>query len=385
MGTVSKHSDDINGGGKSSPSVGFTPDALPDALPEARKLFPAEDSQTGMSANNAPIGTEILAGKSRSKKFLHWCALGTTFKSKIKRIRFYTKLKYFLSRHNKTALFLSHGGLHLVVLVVLIVICVLLGMSVYDSTNKKLFIVECGKDYVDAAISVSHKLDYYSLKISRRAKNSDFFVLETNHIESESVPSDKKYLWTYNVNVPRVKYSIHGRIDAGKSPTIHPTYKKNGFKVLFDKSWEAYDMPLLTTGNLIREPQRFDLNPYYNVMFKTKQDYYDLKDSLAKGSSFACPEISVDLTNPTAESVIVFENIYPKPDEVSVNKFSFKGKESVERVLKNGGFYFEAKDKAKSYDAEMLVTTMSVFMGTIIAFCLDIMIQLIYKWRRLKT
>lgn len=75
MNMANKHSDDIHGGGKSSPSVGLTPDALP----EVRKPFLAENSQTGVSTRNAPIGTETFAGKSRLEKFRHWYALRTTY------------------------------------------------------------------------------------------------------------------------------------------------------------------------------------------------------------------------------------------------------------------------------------------------------------------
>lgn len=64
MNIANKHSDDTNGGGKSSPCVELSPDALP----EVRKPFLAEDSQTGASTRNAPIGTETIAGKLRIEK-----------------------------------------------------------------------------------------------------------------------------------------------------------------------------------------------------------------------------------------------------------------------------------------------------------------------------
>lgn len=75
MNMANKHSDDIHGGGKSSPCVGL----IPDALPEVRKPFLAENSRTGVSTQNVPIGTETFAGKSRLEKFRHWYALRTTY------------------------------------------------------------------------------------------------------------------------------------------------------------------------------------------------------------------------------------------------------------------------------------------------------------------
>lgn len=75
MHMANKHSDDIHGGGKSSPSVGFTPDALP----EVQKPFLTENSQTGVSTRTVPIGTEIFAGKPRIAKFRHWYALRATY------------------------------------------------------------------------------------------------------------------------------------------------------------------------------------------------------------------------------------------------------------------------------------------------------------------
>lgn len=75
MNTANKHSYDINGGGKSSPCIGFNPDALP----EVRKPFLAANSQTGVFTRNAPIGKETFAGKLRIEKFRHWYALRTTY------------------------------------------------------------------------------------------------------------------------------------------------------------------------------------------------------------------------------------------------------------------------------------------------------------------
>lgn len=67
--------DDINGGGKSSPRIG----SIPDALPEVRKPPLAENSQTGVSTENAPPGSEAFAGKRRLEKFRRWYALRTTY------------------------------------------------------------------------------------------------------------------------------------------------------------------------------------------------------------------------------------------------------------------------------------------------------------------
>lgn len=75
MNMTNECSDDLKGGGTSSPRVGLTPDALP----EVSTPFLATQSPVGASTENAPVGTETFAGKRRLERFRHWYALRATY------------------------------------------------------------------------------------------------------------------------------------------------------------------------------------------------------------------------------------------------------------------------------------------------------------------
>lgn len=69
LGDVSTHGD-----GEKSPSTGFTPDAFP----EVQKPVLAENSQTGVSTQNALPHTAFKTA-NKSKENSHWYALRTTY------------------------------------------------------------------------------------------------------------------------------------------------------------------------------------------------------------------------------------------------------------------------------------------------------------------
>lgn len=75
---VNEHtSGDINthGGGERPPCTGLTPDVLP----EVQKPVLAENSQTGVSTENALIGTTPKTVKRKPKEVPHWYALRVTY------------------------------------------------------------------------------------------------------------------------------------------------------------------------------------------------------------------------------------------------------------------------------------------------------------------
>lgn len=61
---------------------------------------------------------------------------------------------------------------------------------------------------------------------------------------------------------------------------------------------------------------------------------------------------------------------------------SYSGREVVESVLRSG-LYIEAHNVTEAYVADRLYILYTVLLGTLIAFALHIIVQLIYKWRRL--
>ena len=78
------------------------------------------------------------------------------------------------------------------------------------------------------------------------------------------------------------------------------------------------------------------------------------------------------------------EEIIPQPSYRSVSEIKYKGKEKINEVVKNGGVYISALDPEKKAESDKRQILFSVFAGTFIAFCIDILVQLILKWRNIK-
>ena len=55
----------------------------------------------------------------------------------------------------------------------------------------------------------------------------------------------------------------------------------------------------------------------------------------------------------------------------------------IQDVLENGGVYFLAEDMAKKDKAERKIFISSVLLGASLAFLIDIIINLVIKWRDL--
>lgn len=118
-------------------------------------------------------------------------------------------------------------------------------------------------------------------------------------------------------------------------------------------------------------------NPYYMGRLN-----FRIKDFRLDEQSLIVLDFSPDPDK--ASSVIVFDHIYPEPTETFVNRLEFRGKEAVERAI-SSGIYVEAHDVAEAYKNDRLYILYSVLLGTFLGFALDIIIQLIYKWRRLNN
>lgn len=79
----------------------------------------------------------------------------------------------------------------------------------------------------------------------------------------------------------------------------------------------------------------------------------------------------------------VIEKVIPEPTELTIENIIYRGKD-IERVFEQGGVYMTAVDNIKKVHADRMEFLWTVLIGTIIAFALDIIIQLILKWRKLQ-
>lgn len=148
---------------------------------------------------------------------------------------------------------------------------------------------------------------------------------------------------------------------------------ENGFRTNFSNYSHYQIATKKTSGNLFIENS---INPYYCALIRFSQTNVDL-DSLSS--------ITIDFSKSRDfNTAIVFDEVVPEPSDIQVNKITFTGKETIEKILKNGEILIDAKDTVRAYRADRLYLLFSVLIGTMIAFCIDIIIKLIYKWRKIK-
>lgn len=400
--------------------------------------------------------------------------------------KFYKPVIHFLAHHKKLSLILSHGGMHLAVLVVLTIVITVFSIQIH-LMSKRDYVVTTYilEDITDESIVTD--LKFYSFPMSIKQDNLSYFEhsitaeLQPKHIELEQLgfaditPYIRHsyngtklifaddYLNIANTIINNVPDSIfHSLLNIPYGEPIQKSRQRlNDSLNVIKTITKSYDrdlqgnislsnvseniatlqrtLPLKRNiafndtatakniklagytkrifggsitnksrayedSSIIRIPTKepigleitgsrprisghsfkfqgnfwgkHDGNPYYmgRLIFNIKN--YRLDDNSVIVLDFTpAPE--------KASSVIAFDRIYPEPTEMFVNKVEYRGKKAVEQAIRSG-IYIEARDVTEAYRSERLYVLYSVLLGTFIAFALDIIIQLIYKWRRLK-
>lgn len=298
--------------------------------------------------------------------------------------KLYLKSQHYLAMHKKLPIFLSHGGIHLAVLLLLLVTIGILGYYIYEMSVRKYVVWNTKIEFVNPEYNnAKYPLRHFSMTIktdsvSDKSKvniDADFHEY-TDITRAFDNISDQPVKWTWENHYPTdmIFYKFSGaNVTKGYEDSVKVEQLGNGFTTTF-KNYYIYSMASKqTSGNLFMEKS---LNPYYCAYIRLSQPNVNL-DSLS--------DITIDLSKSKAyNTVVTFDNICPVPSEVGLNKIVYRGKAKVEEVFNNGGIFIEAKDTVKAYRADRLFLLYSVLMGTLIAFCLDIIIKLIYKWRGIK-
>lgn len=298
----------------------------------------------------------------------------------MKRFSPYNNIRNYLFQHKKLPLFLSHGAIHLTVLILLLILTGWLGYNIYKMSIKNFIVIDTSIKFQEEKANENFPLRHFEMKIKAHpTENIDtvfmkgiFFSIDDVNFKYSDI-RDKQVVWTWINNYPNsiLWYNYTGsNITKGYEDHITTELLTNGFKTTF-KDYSTYSLANINTnGNLMAEN---DLNPYYCALIRFSQDYVDL-DSLSS--------ITIDLSKSKgSNTIITFDKILPEPSEIGINSISYEGKDKVEEILKNGQIFFEAKDTMKAYRADKYYLLFSVLIGTLIAFCIDIIIKLIYKWR----
>lgn len=289
--------------------------------------------------------------------------------------KYYDRVTKYLAAHKKLTVFLSHGGLHLVVLLVLVVTSFFLARSVYRSTIRNYVVLDmaigCGGD-CDSLMMTD-----LSIRVRPRGVNGNgdyshgVTVSPTiTDLSDSSVVVDRRVNVSYRFSFPLGGYKYRSDFNSPHD-SVTVTRAKDGLDISMPAYWAG---AVESTCNLFGNAKD---SPFYTLRWRIDALPCDLGER---------SEITVLLDSVGGSSVspITFDKIYPTPDVVGISSFAYRGKASVERVLREGGIYVEATDALRSIKSDRYELVYTVLLGTIIAFCLDIIIKLIYKWRNLR-
>ena len=130
-----------------------------------------------------------------------------------------------------------------------------------------------------------------------------------------------------------------------------------------------------------------DDNPYFNFSLKIRCG--DLMgDSLADTHIFSdyngikfifdIPDSLGVLKNP-----IQITNIFPQPTFWSSNEIQYRGKKKLQEVIQNEGLFFAGVNYAKKAESDRKIFLFTILFGAALAFLLDIIVNLIIKWKNL--
>lgn len=319
----------------------------------------------------------------------------------------YHSIVRFLCKIKLLAIFLSHGGLHLLLFFFFFLWgCALIGIvknesiasfhqvvyTFYGDTlkNYKLSHLNLKKDLSRREgnmINDNDILVYYEfrrddslsnipLKTIKPFKNVDsvdlvskvrMVIKNEKPLEIEENPIQPRHFYhDFNQVHRRVKYSNKDRYIY-----YYTTVKSQSHS--YDHSFAGEDL----------EKNYEKKNPYYSFWLGLN---FECEPALDDSSSirFLFNKVDVTKAHEGMEEPINIEKIIPEPSEYTVSAIMYTGKEKIQEVIDNGGIYITAVDpvlKAKSEEKQIIYT---VLAGTIFAFCIDLFVQLIIKWRRLK-
>ena len=321
--------------------------------------------------------------------------------------RLYHNIAYWLTKHKGSALFLSHGGVHLTIFSVFLLIAFWMIADVaqnniatfnqiiytfYGDTlkNYKLSTIKMKSDLSrrpgnvynpnDMILEYGYKRDMQvdSPKIMKLFKNprikGDYDLISVVHVIVENETPVEECDSNYTIYHPTtskkvcnsIKYSSHNKYYYGRSSLEDTTHN---FKYSF------YGKDVLKKWNKI--------NPYFKFWIGINMRCkYEIDDN---------SEIAIMLDNRNNDKYekginepLNIEEIIPEPSYRSVSEIRYKGSEKINEVIMNGGVYVSALDPEKKAETDKWQLLSSVFAGTLIAFCIDIFVQLVLKWRKLK-
>lgn len=349
-------------------------------------------------------------------------------------IRKYFKKRYliihdYLADHKALAKFLSHGGLHLATLVLLLALMFVmlwqLNKLSESQTNTFVFHIGCNNsklklqdfqadfDFYDNKAEVNlltsyrpsrqytqEQLDFFYAEGDRRGVFSPFISFQ--HRPKANI---KKWIFSDSVfvfdegsyaacsnpysysNYP-YHYDKSYRVDSVGLSRLHYLKKENNLLQVFGNRRQTTNTDYIKLS-LIFDKYKYRENPYHNINIRFRTGCNLKLSPDTSYTSFGSNYLKINFRSVVApwvdenmNHVYAFKTIQPTPSKIGLESIEYNDIETINEILKSG-IYIAAEDVEKARNANKLSFLYSVLLGTIIAFMLDILIQLILKWRKL--
>lgn len=309
-----------------------------------------------------------------------------------------------LSKHKSLPLFLSHGGIHLIVFVFVFCIVVWMANSIWSnrvaSFNQIVYTF-----YGDSLRNYRINHLRFEKDMTRRLNysfNESDIKLTYGYVKDTTVKTIKKILPTesFGSNDSCDLYSVLKYVICNKTPDtlMHKKvrcYKlKNGFQKTKWKTNHERDYIVWASVkdslHIIRQQTNAvdktieweSINPYYSFWIGLNMPDGTCLDENSyvkiKFNDIGFKNSEKGITNP-----MIVEKVIPQPSRIDVNEVVYKGKE-LQDVIRQKGIYISGVDTIKKEEAEHEFIRDSVLLGTFLAILFDIFIQLILKWRKLR-
>lgn len=126
------------------------------------------------------------------------------------------------------------------------------------------------------------------------------------------------------------------------------------------------------TGHIFSDEN--NRSPYYRIYLRLNMDISE---------SLMGEEIGLHYSDITNQSTLNILNVFPQPNIVRPDYIGWCGKEKIQEVSSTLGIliFFEDLNRKAQTDRDVFLCT--VLLGTALAFLLDIIVNLIIKWRNL--
>lgn len=295
---------------------------------------------------------------------------------------------------------LSHGGVHLLLFIVLFFII----MKLF-----KLSTSEIGPQYHEVDINFKSSVQYIYISANIC---SDSTLSQTGYSQSVYIRympykdtinyENSKLPYSTTINVSRYPHSSKWAFSDNIQTLYHQDtiFFKDYACKLYNKSDSTLNVELYsgdTTflytpfpklqhfcvyGDELLAPNNKANNPYYYFFLRLDLDIDMEKiESSFSGIGIYFGDFARNGSNVRQNKALKIQYVFPEPDIVTNGAFLYHSSEAIQRVISNGGIIVQAEDIALKNKGDKESFIYAILLGAIFAFWIDVFVNLIIKLR----